>query len=342
MEGAVDLEDEHPAVGAHQPRVEIPLPARCVTAGYLLGRSREPGLSTDPDEVDLGQRVAAALDVLEHPAHDRAVPDRPRLAQHVAECGHRGDPLLDGGTQHRGSLTGVRLPRRRIDHRPLGTTLPWRPARVDVGLGEPPGLVDLDPRQGVHPAATRDDDVYLFRQPAGKPSSLGRSQRGQCGALAHMDHRDPPPLPIGEWATVQHDRTSDQSPTPRSYLVANHVTVDTQLQQLRPRDDVVLCGCEHSECGELVAGCEHAREHDPGHRPTRPRIHRSNLSGGARGYPRAMPDSSEWGGASGGARRASSASDPSPASRRAAPTPARPTLSRRHQPCAGLRWSLRR
>ena len=74
-----------------------------------------------------------------------------------------------------------------------------------------------------------------------QPVELGSGQAAQRRLRPGGEDRDPTSLREGQRASVEHDdRPPDKTPSTSADVCVNGVAGDTEVEQLRPRHDVVL------------------------------------------------------------------------------------------------------
>jgi len=71
------------------------------------------------------------------------------------------------------------------------------------------------------PGPTGREHLHGVAFPAAQAECLRRGERRQQRAWPAMHQGDPPVLPPGQWAVMQHDRISESLPTPCSELGPN-------------------------------------------------------------------------------------------------------------------------
>lgn len=110
------------------------------------------------------------------------------------------------------------------------------------------GAMDGDPLMAA-PSSAGDRDVGPAALPLTDPVVRGGAAVAQQGAWAAREHRGKPPglPPRGGMADRVHPLVQPVEP-PRGRAPADRPFLDADLDELRPRDDAVLCGGQFGDC----------------------------------------------------------------------------------------------
>jgi hypothetical protein len=159
VDRAVDLDVHDATVSPPQPRVEIANATFGVLAFALTLRRRQTVPTAQPDQIDLVERLGAAVDVREGRRDETPPVDPPSGLELGPELLDRGQALLDDGCQCCASPPRGGAPRRHVDHGPCDTHRGQARGSY-VALAQTSGLVHRHPRQGPDAMPSGDDDVH--------------------------------------------------------------------------------------------------------------------------------------------------------------------------------------
>ena len=271
------------AVGQHPLAVEVAPPATAVASPALSARRRKVEPTAQPAEVDLCQRLRAALDVAQHRPEQRGPTERAHQSELGEQQGRCGQPLL----HHRREKSLGRPRRTVVPGEEQGRRFDPRQGQLRPDVTEPAERTtcpdEADPVEVVDDLFVVDEHRDHVAVPVAEPVHL------QCAETAHQC------LPTGVQGPQPHGRlTTDVTgeradhgaracrPPRGGDLVAHPVGVAPERTKLATGDHASLGrGQPGDDCqvegGALCGRAVHARQGASDRR--RPRSSDPQLSG---------------------------------------------------------------